>query len=151
MNCEKRRWPFVNIYFRSGVMAIWSLSDSAPVGGQLPRNPSSQMSPTITFGRSRAVVSYGGKKSCVSSFEVNRFRPWILSKFSYLEILHGIRKSLTATSKQGTQYSYCSILQIWPWKFSICSSFNYTQYSMLPDKMAIGLWPQICDVTSTYV
>jgi len=44
-----------------------------PFGGQLPRNPSSQISPTNTFGRSMAVLGYGGKKMICPFFGSNSF------------------------------------------------------------------------------
>ena len=44
-----------------------------PLGGQLPRNLSSQISPTSTFGRSRAVLGYGGKKIICPFFGSNSF------------------------------------------------------------------------------
>ena len=44
-----------------------------PLGGQLPRNPSSQISPTNIFGRSRAVLGYGGKKIICPFFGSNSF------------------------------------------------------------------------------
>ena len=43
------------------------------LGGQLPRNPSSQISPTNIFGRSRAVLGYGGKKIICPFFGSNSF------------------------------------------------------------------------------
>jgi len=44
-----------------------------PLGGKLSRNPSSQISPTNTFGRSWAVLGYGGKKIICPFFGSNSF------------------------------------------------------------------------------
>ena len=83
-------------------MAIWSLSDSAPVGGQLSRNPSSLMSPTNTFGRSRVTLRRGGKKFICPFFASNSF-----STLNFAEVY------------------FCLIIQTLIWTISSLSNVHF--------------------------
>jgi len=56
-----------------------------PLGGKLPRNPSSKSSPTNIFGRSGAALGYGGKKIICPFFGSNSF-----STLNFVEIF-GLR------------------------------------------------------------